>query len=537
MRKVIICDSDRKFLQDVQTKLMLEDYPFRAETVADLPSVYETMGKVSEALVVLAGNVVSRDDFDKKRLSGREVYCYAANGTDIDAIKASGLPFMGVMKSSDKLLEAIGMPQISANILAEEKPKQQTKALEPVASIPEEPKEAEKDLPEKKPEAPMAPIQEAVAPSFQIPVNMSNEQMMALLQQMMAQFQTPNAAPAKPYPSASNPETGITDLAEEVAESFEEESGASKISKKMKRRLEEEAERRLAEEMLNAEKPSDKKTVVVSVYAAKGGVGKTTIATETAVCLALTSNGRRKFKVCIVDYNIDFGDVASTLKLDEAGNNMVGWAAEIDERIANGSDPAGISFTKKEMEENYLQKMDDVGLYCLVAPIAHEDSMAISSEALEIMLRNIIQNGGYDYVVCDTGNNTRDGSIVALDASEYVLMVATQDVTTANCNAAVLRTIQKTGFDTDKVRLVVNNVISTRECGISVQEVEETFDYPCVCRIKRTPDIIKANNLGRPLVFKPNHEYTKQIQKIVAFITSGEILEEEPVKRRCFFRR
>ena len=537
MRKVIICDSDRKFLQDVQTKLMLEDYPFRAETVADLPSVYETMGKVSEALVVLAGNVVSRDDFDKKRLSGREVYSYAANGTDIDAIKASGLPFMGVMKSSDKLLEAIGMPQISANILAEEKPKQQTKALEPVASIPEEPKEAEKVLPEKKPEAPMAPIQEAVAPSFQIPVNMSNEQMMALLQQMMAQFQTPNAAPAKPYPSASNPETGITDLAEEVAESFEEESGASKISKKMKRRLEEEAERRLAEEMLNAEKPSDKKTVVVSVYAAKGGVGKTTIATETAVCLALTSNGRRKFKVCIVDYNIDFGDVASTLKLDEAGNNMVGWAAEIDERIANGSDPAGISFTKKEMEENYLQKMDDIGLYCLVAPIAHEDSMAISSEALEIMLRNIIQNGGYDYVICDTGNNTRDGSIVALDASEYVLMVATQDVTTANCNAAVLRTIQKTGFDTDKVRLVVNNVISTRECGISVQEVEETFDYPCVCRIKRTPDIIKANNLGRPLVFKPNHEYTKQIQKIVAFITSGEILEEEPVKRRCFFRR
>lgn len=275
------------------------------------------------------------------------------------------------------------------------------------------------------------------------------------------------------------------------------------------------------------------RTKVVTVYSAKGGVGKTSIATELAVCLALTSNGRRRFRVCIVDYNIDFGDVATTLELRDDGPNMSYWASEIRGMLENDKEPDDIQFTREDMESHYLQKMKDTGLYALCAPITHEDSMLVKPTELEIMLRNIIDHGEFDFVICDTGNNTRDSSIIALDHSEYVLLVATQDVTTANCNASVLRTLQDAGFDTDKVRLVVNSVLSSRETGISVQEVEETFPYKCVARIKRTNDIIKANNLSRPLVYKPNHDYTKQIQRIVRYITEGERMEE-PQKKKLF---
>ena len=275
------------------------------------------------------------------------------------------------------------------------------------------------------------------------------------------------------------------------------------------------------------------RTKVVTVYSAKGGVGKTSIATELAVCLALTSNGRRRFRVCIVDYNIDFGDVATTLELRDDGPNMSYWASEIRGMLENDKEPDDIQFTREDMESHYLQKMKDTGLYALCAPITHEDSMLVKPTELEIMLRNIIDHGEFDFVICDTGNNTRDSSIIALDHSEYVLLVATQDVTTANCNASVLRTLQDAGFDTDKVRLVVNSVLSSRETGISVQEVEETFPYKCVARIKRTNDIIKANNLSRPLVYKPNHDYTKQIQRIVRYITEGERMDE-PQKKKLF---
>ena len=72
-----------------------------------------------------------------------------------------------------------------------------------------------------------------------------------------------------------------------------------------------------------------KRAKIITVYSAKGGVGKTTISCELASYLALTEHGRDKFKVCIVDYNIDFGDVMGTLLYNPNKACMTLWADEI----------------------------------------------------------------------------------------------------------------------------------------------------------------------------------------------------------------
>lgn len=94
------------------------------------------------------------------------------------------------------------------------------------------------------------------------------------------------------------------------------------------------------------------KTKVVTVYSAKGGVGKTTIATETASLLSMTSSNHApgKYRVCIVDYNIDFGDVLTTLDYSQRGRTLIDWAVEIDEMIANGEEPDSIKFTQEEID-------------------------------------------------------------------------------------------------------------------------------------------------------------------------------------------
>src|SRR5205823_13512248 len=51
--------------------------------------------------------------------------------------------------------------------------------------------------------------------------------------------------------------------------------------------------------------------VVVTVFSAKGGCGKTTLASNLAASLA--DNGRRE--VCLVDLDLNFGDVAIVLQL------------------------------------------------------------------------------------------------------------------------------------------------------------------------------------------------------------------------------
>lgn len=274
-------------------------------------------------------------------------------------------------------------------------------------------------------------------------------------------------------------------------------------------------------------------TKTVAVYAAKGGVGKTTISTELAVILSMTSRGRGNMRVCLVDYNIDFGDVLTTLNLDNRGSNMSHWAADIRRRIASGENPDEIQYNRQEIEGR-LQRIGNSSLYALVAPIAHEDSMDIRSEEPGIILRNIIENGCFDFVVCDTGNNTRDATVSALDAADTILMVVTQDVSAVNCNKSFLQTMTHVGFDIDKIRLVVNGVMPNKFTQVSVQEVEEMFPYPCIARFKRDPEVTKANNCSEPIVYQPNHEFTKEMRKIVAYLTGQPI--EEPAKKGFFSR-
>lgn len=272
-----------------------------------------------------------------------------------------------------------------------------------------------------------------------------------------------------------------------------------------------------------------KDTKVVSFYAAKGGVGKTTLSSEVAVYLALMNNGRRNNRVCIVDYNIDFGDVLTTLYLDSNGKNMLYWADDIDDRLKRGEQKKNITYTREEIE-SYLQVMDSCGLYALVAPVNHEDSMGLTEDQLEIMLNNLILFGDFDYIVCDTGNNTRDSTILALDNSDMVFLVVTQDVTTANCNSSFLQAVNQVGFDLDKIRLIVNDIMPYKDTGISVKELEDNFpNYPCVARIRHNPDVVKANNLGKPLTFNPAHEYTKELRGIVQHIT-GVVPEKQEKK-------
>lgn len=118
-----------------------------------------------------------------------------------------------------------------------------------------------------------------------------------------------------------------------------------------------------------------------------------------------------------MDYNIDFGDVRSTLHIENDKFNLTHWAEEVQELLEKGKAPEEISFSREEIE-SFLTVSKKSGLYVLTAPHTNEDSMGIESEALSIILDNLIRNGGFDYIICDTGNNTRDSTMIALEHAD-----------------------------------------------------------------------------------------------------------------------
>lgn len=270
------------------------------------------------------------------------------------------------------------------------------------------------------------------------------------------------------------------------------------------------------------------KCKIITVYAAKGGVGKTTISTSIAVLLAMTSTDRRRTKVCIVDYNIDFGDVRPTLGFSSKGVNLMTWASDIDARVEEGEEPEDINYTQEEIETRFLQKKtfnkilygQNVELYGLIAPIIHEDSMEVSGNAIDVMIRNLRDNGDFDYIICDTGNNTRDSTFTALEIADKVLLINTQDVTTVSCNDSFLKTMENfEEFDVNKINLVINNIVPAKETGVSVKDIEETVPFTCIARIRHNTGVILANNKGVPLVFDSGTQFTKEISNIISVIT------------------
>ena len=289
------------------------------------------------------------------------------------------------------------------------------------------------------------------------------------------------------------------------------------------------------------------KAKVITIYSAKGGVGKTTISCELAAYLSCRkkATGRgEKYKVCIVDYNIDFGDVAMTLDYAISGDKaicMTAWADDIKERLSSGEEPEDITYTERQIEK-YLQ-VNDAGLYALVAPFTNEDSMDIGEKELEIMLDNLIHNGGFDYIICDTGNNTRDSSFIAVENADVVGLVITQDINAAKCNRSFLNVMNKMDFDMNKIQLIINKALPTKETNMHTDEIIANFENPITRKpydvlaiIKDTNDARKAGNDGQPLVYDTSNEFTKSIGEMSTKLI-GEDFVLEAVPKKGFFAK
>lgn len=479
--KVIVVDHRSNFLDDIETRLVLrDDMPF--DLVAKLTSpehLFKAINEYKPDVVAVSDNIIDLEDDWEYEDVNVVAYLTSAEGEAI--VENAHLPSYGIVKNSNHLINLISGPIPS---LKEKKKKE--KKEEPIEDI--NPREAD---------------------VYSEEVEVTEE-------------------------------TNILDEIDEVpdkrlSQSTPKQEGRLNRNEFQERiRNREREERRVKTQLQEEKEEQQNKTTIVTVYAAKGGVGKTTISTQVATYLSMLPHGRGRYRVCIVDYNIDFGDVRSTLPFDQDGESMYDWWLDIKDRIEDGEAPEEITYSGDEIKK-YLLTLNKTGLYGLCAPTRHEDTMDFEFAELEVMLKNLRDYGGFDFIVCDTGNNTRDSSILALSMADYILLVATQDATTAICNRSAQEALEKFGnIDMSKVRLVVNNILPARETGVSVQDVEDVFNFPCVARIKHNTDVIRANNNSEPIVFKGNHPITRELQNIVMFLTGQEV--EEP-KKDGFFSR
>ncbi len=174
---------------------------------------------------------------------------------------------------------------------------------------------------------------------------------------------------------------------------------------------------------------------IVLVYSPKGGTGCTTIAVNLA--LALHNEDTR---AVLVDCNLQFGDVAVFVN-EQGKNTILDIAPRVDEL-----DP--------DVIEDILVKHEPSGLRILAAPQRPELAERVSAEQLVKVLQFLRRM--FAYVVIDTSPILTDIILSAIDASDVIVLVATQEIPAIKNSRLFLDLLQTMGIDKQRILFVMN---------------------------------------------------------------------------------
>jgi len=251
---------------------------------------------------------------------------------------------------------------------------------------------------------------------------------------------------------------------------------------------------------------------VLTVFGAKGGLGKTTIAVNLAIKLA-----EQNKKVCIVDLDLQFGDVHIFMDMEPKDT--------IAELIQDLSAPA------METVYPYLT-IHPSGVHVLAAPKSPEYAEMISGDRVQSLLGVLRAN--YDYVIVDTGSNFSDATISALEASTTILFLTGLDVSILKNSKVALNVLETLGLK-KKVRTVINRAVELNT--ITIADVQRIIDAPIIARIPSDYMVaVAALNQGHPFVqAMPKSRLAAAITDLAGSIvagTTGLDLQKLPKKER-----
>jgi pilus assembly protein CpaE len=229
---------------------------------------------------------------------------------------------------------------------------------------------------------------------------------------------------------------------------------------------------------------------IVTVFSAKGGCGKTTLATNLAAALA--DHGRRQ--VCLVDLDLAFGDVAIALQLFPA--HTIADAVPLGDQL---------DYTALQT----LLTPHSPGLTTLVAPVEPGASEAIPAAMIGHILE--VLRARYDYVVVDTPPAFDDQVLTAFDMSDVVALLATLDIPALKNLKLTLETMDLLNYPAERRRIVLNR--SDSKVGLAISDVEKTLRTDISVQIPSSRDVPAAVNRGVPIVLDdPRHPVSVAIR-------------------------
>jgi pilus assembly protein CpaE len=249
------------------------------------------------------------------------------------------------------------------------------------------------------------------------------------------------------------------------------------------------------------------------VYSPKGGVGKTTIATNLAITLH-----RDETPAVVVDGNLQFGDVA--VFMNERSKNSIVDLTPMAEQL----DP--------EVVDEVAIHHKASGVDIISAPPHPEDADTVTGPQLVKVLEYLKRL--YTYVIVDTATGLSDITLDTLDASDLVILVTAQDIPSIINSRMMLALLKALNISKEKIVMAMNRF--EKQISISPEKVSKNLNHKIVAVIPEDPQIVMpAVNRGVPFMLDDvkSKEIGKGILKLSAQVRESlNELEKEIVTEK-----
>lgn len=240
---------------------------------------------------------------------------------------------------------------------------------------------------------------------------------------------------------------------------------------------------------------------IVTVFGAKGGIGKSTISTNLAVAMARLE----RQSVVIVDLDNGFGDIAGMLDV-KPERTLFDLIRDMD-------------MIEREDIARYVTNHELTDLDVLAGPTVLE-WRKISPDQVRRAIELLATQ--YDTIILDTSGMLNELAEMAVEVATIVLWVTTTEYASVKDSLEAMRALKMLSYSQERVRIVMNAI--SPDDGIKPSVVEDALQRDVFWNIPYDKRVRQTTHLGQPIVITaPASVAAKSLVDLATVIAGGRI--------------